>query len=166
MKLPFLKGKGQSPQKETVSRYFTFIEQPMDVVWEAVGQFGDASWWPEEAVISFSREAQGDLKEGELLIRAMSGLLAPVSEVQITKFVPKQIIEWTFEKGYLKGTESIALDERYNGIKVIYEIRYEVRDPWRKIVWNILLKKAQDKEVARILDVLKEHCNAQSKDTL
>jgi len=163
MKFPF---KNSLKQEESLSHHLIFIEHPIEVVSPEVYLWGAAPWWPKKSKLTYSKLSGGDFEVGARLKRALAFPLAPVCEVEVTKFIPNSEMEWTFRTGYIKGIERIVFDERYNGVKVIYEMKYSLLDPFHQILWSLLIESVNDKAMIKVLEALKEHCDQKMKEDI
>ena len=164
MKLPFLsKGKGGQPREE-VNYHFIFIEAQEQQVGAEVINWGESTWWPKDCYMRFIRKTPpGPLQVGtrfEQRVTWGSPLISgwlPRWNVEVTKLIKDREIERTFLNGMFQGSETVYVEERYNGSKVIYEMRFRLVGFFNKLLWRLLFRKLHDKSIKRILAALNDY---------
>ena len=153
--------------KEKLNHHFILIEDASGaLVAPEIISWGEAVWWPKKSFMMFTRLTPGEIQPGTKYRQKVTLPLGPAWDVEITRLIPGKEIERTFLNGIFKGKETVSLEERYNGTKVDYLMRYEVVGIFNKILWQLIFQKMHDRNIERILKALEEYvANQQKKDT-
>ena len=152
--------------KEKLNHHFILIEAPCELVASEIISWGEALWWPKKSFMMFTRLTPGEIKLGTKYRQKVLLPLGPAWEAEITRLIPGKEIERTFLNGIFQGKETISLEQRYNGIKVDYLMRYQVVGILNKILWQLIFQKMHDRNIETILKALQEYMtNQQKKDT-
>lgn len=159
----FGKFKRSSAPKQKINHHFVFIEAPADLVAPEVVLWGEAPWWPKNSSMKFIRLTSGEIQPGTRYRQKVLLPLAPVWEVELTRLIPGKEIERTFLNGMFKGKEIVTLEERYNGTKVEYVMRYEVLGFFNQILWQLFFQKLHDQNIKMILKALQHYVSDKQK---
>lgn len=155
-----LKKTSQSQKRtEEVKYHFLFVEVPIAVVAEEIIRWGEASWWPKKCLMQYKRETEGPVKVGTRYRLRIRKPLTPTWIVEVTRFIPNELIERTFKNGMFAGYELIRVEERANGTRIDYELHFRIRGLLNKILWPMLYRKQHDGDLEMIMSSLKEHLN-------
>ena len=149
-------------KKENRIHHFIFIESTMDVVVPQVVFWGEAGWWPLESGLQVTRKTPGDIRVGTQYEQCIKAFLSCTFDVEITQFEPNRVIEKTFVRGFIKGRESLTIESRYNGTKVMYEMVYDIKGFMNKILW-FWFKEIHEESMKMVLEALKSYCQAQKR---
>lgn len=144
-------------QKQKFNHHFIFIEAQTDLIAPEVILWGEASWWPKNSLMRFIRLTPDEIRLGTRYRQKILLPLAPVWEVEVTRLIPGKEIERTFLNGMFKGKEIVTIEERYNGTKVEYVMRYEVLGTWNQILWQLFFQKLHDQNIEMILKALQNY---------
>jgi len=151
--------------QEKTLHQLVFLEVPAKVVGAELIYWGQASWWPPKVSFKLRRKTIGDLKVGTQYELKYQFPFSFSSELEVTRYVPDRVIEHTFIKGALRGQETILVEERYNGTKISYTLKYRIKGLGRKILWSLLLGRLHSANIKMILMSLKEHILKMQGDT-
>lgn len=155
----FAKKKTTSPQEDlTFDRQFVFIEVPIDIVGPESLLWGEASWWPKNSLIRFRRTSQQELGVGATYEINLNFPIPQKSVAEVTQYEPGRLVVRTFKEGFFKGSESVRAEERANGTRVEYEMRYMVSEPVKKIFWDLFLRKSYIAAINKVFLSLQAHC--------
>lgn len=140
-----------------INRHFVFIEAPLSWVAPQLMLWGEADWWPKKSLLKITKLESEEIKVGtQYQIRA-KWFRGPVWIVQVTKLVPSSLMERTFLSGMFEGFESVTIEERANGTRVDYEMRYTIKGILNKIFWRFIFNKLYDKNMKMILSALNQY---------
>jgi len=162
----FLKFKKPPAQKQKLNHHFILIEAPADLIAPEVILWGEALWWPKNSSMQFIRLTPTEIQVGTKYRQKVLLPLAPMWEAEVTGLIPGKEIERTFLNGIFKGTETVTLEERYNGTKVEYAMHYEVLGILNQILWQLFFQRLHDQNIEMILKALQDYVsNKQKTDT-
>ena len=153
----------KSVPKEKKEHHFIFIESPLEFVAPQVLSWQDAEWWPAQCALKYLRVDSGSLGTGTRFKKKLRWLVPLISVSEISNWNPPQGMEWTFKKGPIKGHESVAIEGRYNGTKVTFEMVYQIKGIVNKFLWAWVFHKRHEKSMKQILDALRIYCLAQKR---
>ncbi len=151
------KSKKPSTKKDKLNHHFILIEAPGGLVVPEVFLWGEASWWPKNSLMKFTRLTPGEIQVGTKYQQKILLPLAPQWEAAVTRLVPGKEIERTFLNGMFKGKETVTIEERYNGTKVDYLMQYHVLGIWNKIVWPLMFERLHDQNIEMIFKSLRDY---------
>ena len=117
----------------------------------------ESSWRPQKSSIVYKNVPTGDLKKGAVIDGRFHGPIGFHWKQEVVNFEWNRVLESKFNS-FFKGTETITVEERGNGIKVAYLMRYELLNPIYQILWTLLLEERFVKEMHQALEVFKENC--------
>ncbi len=140
-----------------VSHHFVFIEVPIGLVTSESLLWGEASWWPKPCPWHTQKLTEGDIAIGTQYHHSLGGGLAPRWVSEITQYEPRREIERTFKGDFFVGYEVIQVGERANGTRIDYEMHYQVKGLYKKILWEIYYRKKYEAKLEMILATLKEY---------
>ena len=151
----FLKFKKHSSPK--LNHHFVFIEAAGDLIAPEAILWGEADWWPRRSLMKFTRLTSGEIQLGTRYRQKVLLPFAPKWEAEVTQLIPGKAIERTFLNGIFKGKETVSLEERYNGTKVEYAMRYEILGIGNQILWRLFFEKMHDRSIERIFKALQNY---------
>src|SRR3989344_5929037 len=117
MKLASIISRLRQSKTQQLNYHFVLIEVPQNIVAPEIILWGEASWWPQECTMKFIRTTEGEVKVGTRYRQKVLLPLAPGWDAEVTKFTPGVEIERTFLNGFLEGSETISLEDRFNGTR-------------------------------------------------
>jgi hypothetical protein len=142
------KAKSKTPsEKKTV--HFVFIEESLDKVAAELMKWDEALWWPKNPGIQIKRQAPGAIQVGSTFSYKLP--MVPAWTAEVTTFVPQRILVNTFKSKFLRGGETVRIEERANGTKVEYEISYQINGLLNTILWILLGEKPYGNAMKKIL---------------
>ena len=139
-------------------QFFVFIESPLKVVSLEILFWGRAMWWPAQANIEVIDYPSADLQVGSRSVIKIKAVLPAKLDTEITKIVPGHLIERTFIKGLLKGTETISIEERYNGMRLNVTLLVRPAGLIQRFFWEAFYHKKYTQAMKLILDSLRDYC--------
>ena len=154
----FDKQKSKQKAVEQVNYHFFFVEVPIDIVGPEAMAWGQGTWWPQKSLTHFVKAAEGEVGVGTRFKIKIAKPMTPAVLVEITNFIPNNILEFTFKSGMFKGGhEVIKIEERANGTRVDYTLNYRIKGILNQILWPLLYHKQYAENSKLIMTVLKEH---------
>jgi len=158
--------KKQNKEKLSVFRYFIFVEVPAEQVYQEVLLWDRSEWWPKNSVLKIIRLGDGQPEQG---MQFKMYLILPflfLNHLELNSLVPQQELNFIFVKGSLKGSQVIRIEARSNGIKVEYELSYQIQGLLNKIFWAMFWGPIFAKGIQGIFNSLKKHIVGKSQQTL
>ena len=154
--------KAKKPKKpaDKIQVHFVFIEEPFDKVAPELMKWEESSWWPKNAGIAVVRSPSGPIQVGTIFQYKL-GARGWTSEV--VRFSPNRLLASTFKSGLLQGAEAISIEERANGTRVEYEIRYQIKNLVDKIIWMFVGERVYSKAMKKILAAFRNYMIEKSK---
>jgi hypothetical protein len=140
-----------------LNHHFVFIEASINAVGPEAMNWGESAWWPKGASLQFQRVGDGPLMIGSKFEMKVQALFGPRFVVEVTQLIPNRLLEFTYRRGFIIGKESIKIEERANGTRIDYEMHYQIKGLFPKILWPLLFEKQHNASLRRILDALKEY---------
>lgn len=159
--ISLFKRRGRS-KKESSNHHFILIEAPEKFVGPEVILWGEASWWPQDCSMRFTRTTIGKLAIGTEYEQKVVPR-GPSWSVRVTKLIPNREIERTFLNGMFRGKENVNIEGRYNGTKVNYLLQYEVKGIINNILWVLIYRRLHDQNIELILTALKDYAMQKMK---
>lgn len=151
------KKKVKKPPALKLNHHFVFIEASINAVGPEAMSWGEASWWPQDSRLQFRRLGEGTLEIGTQFEMKVKGFMGPTFVAEVTQLIPNRLLELTYRKGFIIGQESIRIEERANGTRIDYELKYRITGLLNVVLWNLFFQKAHDRNLRQILDALKEY---------
>ena len=125
--------------------------------------WGEASWWPKNCQMRFTRtNAPGVVKKGTRYRQSVLLPFAPSWNVEVTMVTPSSITR-TFLDGMFRGHETVSVKSESEGMLVRYEMFYDLKGPLNKILWPLIFQRMHDANIEMILKSLKEHCETRER---
>lgn len=135
-------------EKKTV--HFIFIEESRDKVAAELMKWDEALWWPKNPGIRIKRQTPGAIQVGTIFTYKLP--LVPAWTAEVATFSFNRTMVSAFQSPFLKGEEIIRIEERANGTKVEYEIRYRIAGLLNKFLWAFFGDKAYRDSIKKILN--------------
>ena len=151
----FLKKSSKPPKADN---FFIFIESPIKVVGPQIFLWSQANWWPEKCDLEVVDIPAGGIRPGTQSVHTIKGIFTARLESQVSQVVPERLIERTFTKGLLKGTETISVEERYNGTRLDVKLQARPRNIISYLLWPTLYRSAYMESIRLILQNIKNYC--------
>lgn len=117
-------------------------------------RWGEASWWPQRSLMKFVRLTPGETGRGSLYRQHVLLPFAPSWKVEISAIADRGITR-TFLDGMFGGSETVSFAELGSGMRVDYEMRYEVRGVLNRLLWPVFFRHLHDRNIKEILKGLK-----------
>lgn len=155
--------KGNKPA-DKIQVQFVFIEERVDKVASAMMRWQELSWWPKNPGIKIMCKMPGPIEVGKIFQYKLTQRLLGGWTAEVVNFVPNRKLETTFKSGLLQGTESIQLEERANGTKLEYQMRYQVKGPLNKIFWALFGEKAHANAIKKILTAFHDYVLREARE--
>ncbi len=137
------------------NHHFVLIEAPADLVAPQVILWGEASWWPQKSTMKFTKITPGEIKVGTRYQQKVLLPMGPSWDVEVSQLIPCKLIERIFLNGIFRGKETLLIEERSNGTKVDYIMRFYIVGFLNKILWSIHFKRLHNLNIEMILSSLK-----------
>ncbi len=119
--------------------------------------WGEAPWWPRGSLMRFVRLTDGPVGVGTRYRQEVRLPFAPSWDVAVTAVGPYSITR-SFLNGMFTGSETLSARQEPGGMRVVYEMDYEVRGMVPRALWVLILRYLHDANIRRILKNLKRYC--------
>ena len=150
---------------EQTLHHFVFVEAPMDFASAELFLWDKAGWWPARSSVKVLRRSEGPLQFGSRLERQFPWPFKILCESQVTRCIPQKEIELTFFSGFLKGKEQIIFEERLNGTRIDYYMRYQIKGLRDSLLWSFLLRRWHDQFITQIFSLFRDYALKTQKQT-
>jgi hypothetical protein len=155
--------KKQRKPTDNVEVHFVFVEAPFEKVASEIMKWEEASWWPKDSGISVVRSPAGPVQMGTIFQYKLTKSILKGWTAEVTGYTPNRLLASTFKSGLLQGAEAITIEERANGTRVEYEIRYQVKGLLFKILWTLLGERPHVMAIKKILAAFRNYMIEKSK---
>lgn len=139
-----------------IIHHVVVVEAPLNVVISKLASWFDNDWRSSSKLIYKGLSSDG-LRVGSKFSGSFK-IFWPINwQAEITQFDVKGSLQSSVS-GFFKGTESIVMEERFNGIKVDYNFNYEIQGPLNQILWSMHLEDRFTIQAHKSLEVFKVFC--------
>jgi hypothetical protein len=139
-----------------IVHYVVLIEAPLTVVGAQLSSWFANDWRPPASPLVFTCD-DGSAKLGTKCRAEFKKLIKISWQLEVTRFSPNHSLQSAL-KGFFKGTETLTIEERGNGIKVDYHMVYDLSNPLFQIIWSLWIEDPFVEELRRSMEALKTHC--------
>lgn len=144
------------PATVKINRHSIVIASGPQEAFKEIVRWGESSWWPEKSLMCFKRQTQGEVQEGALYRQQVMLPFAPSWNAKVEKLTDSSITR-VFSDGMFDGHETVAMAARANGLEVVYEMCYQVKGVFNRLMWRMIFNKLHDQNIEMILRNLKEY---------
>jgi hypothetical protein len=142
------------------------ISAAPEKVYPQIIQWGEAPWWPKKSRMRFIRTRGETIQEGTRYRQRVLLPCAPSWDVEIQGVTPRSITR-AFLNGMFLGYETVSVSpagppagpqagpQAGAGTQVLYEMHYQVRGFFNRMLWPIAFEKMHDANIKAILKNLK-----------
>jgi len=147
---------------ETLKQDISFSIKKHDIdVFEQLLQGSESQWWPERMMMKFTN-LTGDIKEGTLYLQKAKFPLGPSWHKRNDiidrekRYLRRTFLDGMFEGGY----EEFFVEQNQNQVNIVYHFCYELKGRCSRIIWDLVYKQLHLMNVQRVLNALKQYCEA------
>ena len=153
--------KKEKKSAEKIQVHFVFVEEPLDKVAPSIMGWEESPWWPKKSGLTVTRKTPGPIQLGTVWEYKLPFLKAWT--VEVAHFTPNRVWASTFKSGILQGAEAVRIEERANGTKIEYQIRYQVKGLLNRFLWMLLGERPHNNAIKKILSAFRDHVIQKSK---
>ena len=139
-----------------VLHYVVLVEAPLNIVGAQLKQWYEDAWRPASRM-SFKNLTNEELRAGSKFVGTFKSPWPTSWNLEVMKFNSSAFLQSNIT-GFFKGTETISVEERFNAIKVDYDLRYEIGNPFSQMVWSVFLEDKFVKEIRQMMEAFKTNC--------
>jgi hypothetical protein len=140
-----------------IIHYVVLIEAPLNVVGAQLSTWFINDWRPSGSPLVFKCDDNDPVRLGTKCRAEFKKLVKINWQFEVTRFSQDHFLHCAL-KGFFKGTETVTIEERGNGIKVDYHMVYELSNPVFQIIWSLLIEEPFVGELRKSMDALKTYC--------
>jgi hypothetical protein len=132
---------------------WSFVERvvPQIILW------GEASWWPKDSHMRFTRTTgPGSVQKGTRYRQLVMLPFAPSWNVEVDR-VTDMAITRSFLDGMFRGFETVSAKREGLQVAVTYEMHYSLNGIVNTILWLLIFRRMHDTNIEMILSSLKKH---------
>ena len=149
----------KAQHKPTVNEevHFVFVEESFDKAAPEIMKLEESNWWPQNSGLTVVRKTPGVIQAGTIFQYKLAKLFLGGWTAEVVNFIPNRLLSSEFRSGLLQGTEEIRVEERANGTKAEYRIRYQVKGFLNKLFWRVFGQRAHNNAIKKILAAFQDH---------
>ena len=134
------------------------VKAPVARVFRELLLWGEASWWPEQSKMRYTRlSSPGDVQVGTRYRQKVHVRFGPVWDAEITSIGANREVSFKFLNGMFKGVYRLYVIPEGGLCEVHFLMDYEVVGLVNRVAWRLMFERKHDENINMLLSAMKSY---------